>query len=188
MNIEVVKVGELKTNCYIVKDKNEAIIIDPGFEIEKILPHLKNLKINAIILTHGHYDHVTDAFKLKEKVNAPVMMNFEDEYMMVLSTNIKANKHLEDKAVIKVGDLEFKVIHTPGHSKGGICLYNEKEKILFSGDTIFHGTYGRVDLPGSSKIDMITSLKKLLSLPKDVKVFPGHGPATTIQDEKNLLI
>lgn len=179
MEIKTLKVGELKTNCYIVSEGKEALVIDPGFEVEKILKELTGLKVKAVLLTHGHYDHVTSAFEL----NAPVWIGEKDEDLMVFSTKRKADRLLKDGE--QIGD--FKVIFTPGHTPGGICLYNEKEKVIFTGDTLFAGDYGRTDLPGSSEAEMIASLKKLLQLPPETKVFPGHGGPTTIGDEQNLL-
>jgi glyoxylase-like metal-dependent hydrolase (beta-lactamase superfamily II) len=183
MQIQIIKVGPLQTNCYLVTENGETLIIDPGAEIEEILKALGDQKVKAIVLTHGHYDHVTEAFKLKPKLKAPVMVHEKDETMMAYSTQVRADKLLKD------GDqlLGFKVIHTPGHSSGSICLYSEKEKILFSGDTLFAGDYGRCDLPGSSQREMENSLKRLLALPPETKVYPGHGQPTTIGDEKNLI-
>lgn len=189
MRIKIVKVGALETNCYIVLDEasKEAVVIDPGAETDKILNETNGLKIKAIILTHGHYDHVTEAFLLKEKVGAPVLIDQKDEAMMVYSTQLRADGFLKDGEKLTVGDRSFEIISTPGHSKGGICLYNEKEGVLFSGDTLFAGDYGRVDLPGSSPAEINSSLKKILSLPPKTKVYPGHGKATTVGDEKNLI-
>jgi glyoxylase-like metal-dependent hydrolase (beta-lactamase superfamily II) len=178
MRIKSLKVGSLQTNCYIVEN-GETLVIDPGFEAENILREIGRLKVKAVILTHGHYDHVTSAFEL----NAPVWIGEKDGAMMVFSTTRKADRLLKDGE--KIGD--FKVISTPGHTPGGLCLYNEKEKIVFTGDTLFAGDYGRTDLPGSSETEMVASLKKLLKLPPETVVYPGHGYTTTIGNEQNLL-
>ncbi len=188
MQIETIKVGELRTNCYIITDNDEAIVVDPGFETEKIASHLKKIKVKAIILTHGHYDHATEAFKLKEITGASVLIHKDDEAMMVFTTQKRADGYLNDNETFEIGHLTFDIIWTPGHTPGGICLYSKKENILISGDTLFAGTYGRTDLPGSSQAQMELSLKKLLKLPPNTKVYPGHGIATTIGDEKNLTI
>lgn len=182
----MIRVGELRTNSYIVKDNGEAIVIDPGFEIEKILPLLKGYKLTAIILTHGHFDHVTEAFKLKEKTNAPVFVHKDDGPMMALTTQKKADKLLDDNSTFDIGHLTFVIIHTPGHTPGGMCVYNSKEHILFTGDTLFYHDHGRTDLPGSDQKQMEDSLKKLFKLPPETKVYPGHGRETTIGDEKDL--
>ena len=189
MKIKTIKVGELMTNCYIVSDEisKEGIIIDPGFDMDEIINEIGDIKIKAIILTHGHYDHVTDAFALSETINAPVMIHKDDEIMMAYSTQKKADKLLKDKDTFDIGHLTFDIISTPGHSKGSICIYNEEAGVLFSGDTLFFKDHGRTDLPGSSQKAMENSLKKLLALPPHTKVYPGHGKPTTIGDEKNLL-
>jgi len=183
MQIKCLKVGPLQTNCYLVTNNQGTLIIDPGAESEKILKALGDQKVKALVLTHGHYDHVTEAFYLKEKLNCLVMIHKKDEAMMSYSTQVRADKLLKD------GDqlLVLKVIHTPGHSEGSICLYSEKEKVLFSGDTLFAGNYGRCDLPGSSQREMENSLKRLLTLPPETKVYPGHGQPTTIGKERNLI-
>ena len=189
MQIRAVKVGELRTNCYLVFNEpdNEALVIDPGSDLDLIVNKVDGLKIKAIVLTHGHFDHVTDAFKLKEMTGAPVMIHEFDEPIMVLSTHHIADRHLHDGDTITVDSMNFKVIHTPGHSPGGICLYNEEEKVLFSGDTLFLANYGRTDLPGSSQSEMEKSLSSLFKLPPETEVYPGHGKPTTIGEERNLL-
>lgn len=188
MEIKIIKVGDLRVNCYLLMEKGEALVIDPGFEVERIKAELGDVKVKAIVLTHGHWDHVTEVFKFKAQVDAPVMIGEKDEALMAYSTkNARADRLLKDGDKLKLGDLEFTVIATPGHSQGGLCLYNEKEKVLFSGDTLFAGDYGRVDLPGSSPALMKTSLERLLKLPPETRVFPGHGKASTIRDEQNLL-
>lgn len=187
MDIKSIKVGELRTNCYIVSDDKETMVIDPGFEVDKILQEIAGRKVKAIILTHGHYDHVTGAFELKQKVNAPVWIGEKDEIMMSHSTQNLADRRLNDGDKFDLGHSVFQVISTPGHTSGGICLYNEKEKVLFAGDTLFAGDYGRTDLPNGSEREMVVSLNKLLKLPPETGVFPGHGYSTTIGNEQNLL-
>lgn len=191
MEIKTIKVGPLATNCYLVSDPatKEAVIIDPGFEAKKIIDSARDLKVVAILLTHGHYDHVTSAPKVAGAFSAPIWIHQNDETMMNLSNNVKADKYLKDGEKLEIGPprrMKLEVIHTPGHSPGSICLYDGKN-ILFSGDTLFRDTWGRTDLPGGSEKMMQESLKKLFSLPDDVKVYPGHGPATTIRDEKKLI-
>ena|SRR3989338_318262 len=188
MEIKQVKTGELRTICYIVKDGNGCLVIDPGFEHEKILKAINGVKVKEIILTHGHYDHLTESYLLKEKVNAPISIHRNDLPMMEYTIQKKADKFISDGDLMSVGHETFKVIHTPGHTPGSLCLYNEKEKILISGDTLFYGTYGRTDLPGSSPSDMIKSLHRLFTLPKETVVLPGHGRSTTIGDEMGMVL
>lgn len=189
MRIKTIKVGELRTNCYIAFDEStkEGLIIDPGFEIDNISKEIGDLKIKYIILTHGHYDHVTEAFALAEAIKAPVLVHEKDEALMVFSAKKSPDKLLKGGEKLAVGSLSFEIIHTPGHSRGGICVYNKEAEALFSGDTLFYNDHGRTDLPGSSQAEMESSLKKLLALPPQTKVYPGHGKPTTVGDEKNLL-
>lgn len=185
MDIKTVIVGMLENNVYIVSDPKtkEAIIIDPGEEADKIITEAMDYKVKAIILTHGHYDHVTEAPKVAKYFNAPIWINKNDEAMMSYSNQVKADNYLKNGDELKIGNCKLKIIHTPGHSAGGICLYDGKET-LFSGDTLFKGTHGRTDLPTSSPKEMVKSLKRLMELPENVTVYPGHGPITTIKEEK----
>jgi hydroxyacylglutathione hydrolase len=192
VKVHQLKVGPIRTNCYVVEDETtkEAMVIDAGGEPERILKTLQHngLKLALIVATHGHFDHLEGVRELKEKTDARFLMHQADLFGLKTTDAPQPDDLLADGQNIELGTLGFAVIHTPGHSPGGISLYNEREKVLFSGDTLFLGTYGRVDLPGSSPEAMVLSLKKLLSLPHDTKVYPGHGKSTTIGDEQNLLM
>lgn len=192
MLIHNLRVGPIGTNCYLVEDEasKECLIIDPGDYPGVILKTIeeKKLKPAAIVITHGHWDHVGANKKLKEKYHLPIMMNEADLFGLKITDSPAPDRGLNENDEIKVGGLTFKVLQTPGHSPGGISLYLEKEKVIFTGDTLFKETYGRVDLPGSSPEAMVFSLKKLLALPHETKVYPGHGRPTTIGAEQNLLI
>lgn len=187
MEIKTVKVGALETNCYIVYDpaSKEALIIDPGDDPDLIIQAAKGLKIKGVVLTHGHYDHSTLAPLIAKKFSTYVYIHKADENMMLYNTRSRADRFLEDGDQLTIGRDVFTVINTPGHSQGGICLYNNEAGIIFSGDTLFYRTCGRYDLPGSSEEDMIKSLKKLLAFPEETVVYPGHGPSTTIGAERN---
>jgi len=155
----------LQTNCYVLVDEQtqEAVVIDPGDEPEKILPELKGLKINMILLTHTHYDHVGALKEVLKSTGAPLRKN-------------------EDP--ISFGQETLTVIKTPGHTSDGVCFYSKKHNYLFAGDTLFYGTHGRTDLPTSSPREMVLSLRRLADLPDETKVFPGHDVPTTIKQEK----
>ncbi len=186
-------VGMLQTNCYIVECGTSSIIIDPGDEAERLIGACvgRGIKPELIVLTHGHIDHTNAADEIKRYFDAEVICHELDRYMVeseVISLwdlqrrACKVDRIAEDGDLIQVGDLEFKVIHTPGHTQGSICLL--VDSVLFSGDTLFRGSVGRTDLPGGSEEDLLTSLKrKLMVLPPETIVLPGHGPETTIAYE-----
>lgn len=193
------------TNCYIVQDERtkETIVIDPGGEVDKIVQMLDIMEANLkyIYLTHCHADHAGGVGKLKNRKGGKILIHrFDAEGLendsISLSTYIgmepiylEADSRIDDDDLIHIGEIEFKVIHTPGHTKGGSCLYCEKEKLLFSGDTLFRGTWGRTDLPTGSFEEIISSItKKLMCLPDDIICYPGHGKSTKIGEEKSIYL
>lgn len=193
------------TNCYIVEDEEtkETMCIDPGGEADKIIEMLEilNAKLKYIYLTHCHGDHIGAVAELKNKKGGKILIHrFDAEGLDNENINLSScidmgdielepDSRVDDKDKIHLGNLEFIVIHTPGHTKGGSSLYCEKEKLLFSGDTLFRGTWGRTDLPTSSFSEIIDSItKKLLILPDDTIVYPGHGKSTLIGEEKPIYL
>lgn len=203
MNIEVLPVGGLEANCYILScpKTKEGVVIDPGDEGERILSTIKDLDINIkyVINTHGHYDHTGCNDEMKDHFHCDLLIHEDDQEMLMdpklnLSHYLGENKSgpkadilLKDNDIIKFGDISLKVIHTPGHTRGGITLYSEAEKVCFTGDTLFFGSVGRTDLPGGDYDTLINSIKsKLLVLPDDVKAYPGHGVETSIGKEKKI--
>jgi len=199
MEIETLTVGQLDTNCYLAwcPKTREAVIIDPADEgnyiSEKILT--KNLKPKAIVATHGHFDHVLAITELKLAFNIPFYMNKKDQLFLDRIQNSteyfahfrsdpppKVDVFLKDKDTVHFGSQKLQVIETPGHTPGGISLYSKG--VLFSGDTLFAKGVGRTDFSYSSSKDLKKSIKKLLKLPDKTKVYPGHGPETTIEEEK----
>ena len=189
------------TNCYIVEDEEskETMVIDPGGEPEKIIDMLNTLGINElkyIYLTHCHGDHFGGILELKSKKGGKVLIHRDDAeglynqaisltyYIGMDDINLEADSRVDDGDTIHLGNLEFKVIHTPGHTKGGTCLYCKEQALLFSVDTLFKGTWGRTDLPTSSFPDIIASItNKLATLPDETIVYPGHGKSTRIKEE-----
>jgi len=199
MIIEKLAVGPLMANCFILgcEKTKEAVVIDPGDETDKILRSLAELGLTVkyIINTHGHFDHVGGNKEMKEATGADILINSLDAPMLSqLSTTAASfglstdnspppDQTLEDGDTISFGIITLKVIHTPGHSQGGVALFTDGN--LFVGDTLFAGSIGRSDLPGGDMHTLISSIKnKLFVLNDDVKVFPGHGPDTTIGQEK----
>ncbi len=194
------------TNCYIVEDEQtkETMVIDPGGEAEKIIEMLDTLGIDNlkyIYLTHCHGDHFGGILKLKEQKGGKVLIHRYDSeglynigisltyYIGMEDITLEADSRVDEGDLIHIGNIEFKVIHTPGHTKGGTCLYCEKEKLLFSGDTLFRGTWGRTDLPTSNFSDIINSItNKLAVLPDDTIVYPGHGRTTRIKEEEPIYL
>lgn len=194
-------VGPLDVNCYVVWDtaSREAVIIDPGGDAELIedLVREEGLVVTYILNTHGHFDHVGADGALKKSLGAelaihpgdvPILMkNIEQGLFFGIETDSvpEPDMELTDGTTIEVGSLVMRVIHTPGHSPGGVSLYLEKEGLLFTGDTIFAGSIGRTDLPGGSFETLISSIKeRVIPLGDGVRLFSGHGPETTVADEK----
>jgi glyoxylase-like metal-dependent hydrolase (beta-lactamase superfamily II) len=198
MIIEKLTVGELQENAYVLGDEKtkQAIVIDPGDEPDRIIEVIKNhgLSVQSIICTHAHFDHVGAAGDIKRETGAKVLLHKDEEgsYGMVRDQAAlwgysvddlpQPDGFIDEGDEIRAGDLSFKVMHTPGHSRGAICLYGEG--ILISGDTIFQGSVGRTDFPGGSIEELRKSFKRLLDLPEDTQVLSGHGPETTIGREK----
>ncbi|MDO9579724.1 MAG: MBL fold metallo-hydrolase [Bacteroidales bacterium] len=174
-SISIVKqiiVGELETNCYLFISGNELAIIDPGDEAEKILKEIKKTKakLKYIINTHYHFDHILANEKIKKETGAQILIH-EDEKAFI---DFDIDKFLKEGSKINIGKSVLKVIHTPGHTKGGICLLGED--FVFTGDTLFKGAYGRTDLAGGSQKDLMESLERLSKLLKpEMMVYPGHG-------------
>jgi glyoxylase-like metal-dependent hydrolase (beta-lactamase superfamily II) len=199
LKIEPLIVGPLFSNCYIVWDEDvkEGVVIDPGDDPGDILDAIKKLKIKIkyILATHGHFDHVGAVAPLLKELNIDFLAHEEDFFFIEDGENAarrwgidieqppKPDRFIEDGEKIKVGNFELEVIYTPGHSPGGVCFLNDK--MLFGGDTLFQGSIGRTDFRKGSYEDLSKSIKtRLYTLPDDTIVYTGHGPVTTIGDEK----
>ena len=191
MFIKCLPVGHLMTNCYVVGDETSRLcaVIDPGDESNTILDYLEDnhLKCEAILLTHGHYDHVGAVETVQEETGATVYMHPADAGSAVGSDMFAyeppdGSIMLREGSQIQVGPLTFDTLETPGHTPGGVTF--RCENALFTGDTLFQGSCGRTDLPGGSGADMLRSLRRLAELDGDYRVFPGHGEETTLERER----
>lgn len=184
MKIECIPVGFLQANCYIVcDDQRRAAVIDPGDEPERILAHIEanDILVEKILITHGHFDHTGAVGDLLRAVSgARLVMNPDDR--VVMPTDIEIDEAVRDGDVVAVGDLAFAVVATPGHSPGGVCYLCEDA--LFSGDTLFYDSIGRSDLPGGDTDVLVRSLQRLLGIEREMTIYPGHGPATTLARER----
>jgi hydroxyacylglutathione hydrolase len=197
---EIFPVGPLQCNCSVIGDETsrEAIVIDPGADIARVLDIVQRhgLKVTQILITHGHIDHVGGAMKLKQATGAPILLNKNDAPQLQMLDmqaswigvappgTVTIDDSLEDGTAIHAGALQATVMHTPGHTEGSTCIYFPAEKKLIAGDTLFAGSIGRTDLPGGNFEKILRSLhERVMTLPEDVMVIPGHGPATTIGEE-----
>ena len=201
-NLELQKciLGPVYTNCYLLKNKEtgELIIVDPADCPEKIEMKISRMngKPVAILLTHGHFDHIMAVQAVKAEYQIPVYAcRQEEEMLREPSVNMTDRMHkpcsvrpdvfLEDLQVFEAAGFSIQMLHTPGHTKGSCCYYLKDERVLFSGDTLFCGSVGRTDFPGGSTAEIVRSLHKLVdSLPEETEVFPGHDASTTIGYEK----
>ena len=198
---EILPVGPLQCNCSVIGDEStrEGLVIDPGDDIEDVLTLVRkhNLQVKQIVVTHAHIDHVGGAMKLRAATGAAILLNQNDYALLKMLDaqaawigvappgRVEIDHSVAQADSIKTGSLSADVIHTPGHTEGSICLYFPAEKKLIAGDTLFAGSIGRTDLPGGSFEKIIRSLHdKVLELPDDTVVIPGHGPLTTIGDER----
>jgi glyoxylase-like metal-dependent hydrolase (beta-lactamase superfamily II) len=200
---KIFPVGPLQCNCSILGDEktHEAMVIDPGDQIEGILEILRQekLTLKQIVITHAHIDHVGGATKLKAATGAPILMN-QNDYALLKMLDMQAtwvgmkspgevqiDESVSQGRVLKIGEIASQVIDTPGHTEGSICIYFPAEQKLIAGDTLFAGSIGRTDLPGGSMEKIMRSLhNQVLALPDETEVTPGHGPNTTIGDEREM--
>lgn len=196
-----IPLGPLQTNCYIITNESkQCLIIDPGSEGEKLKSFITNKGLNpqAIILTHAHFDHIGAVDDIRKEYNISVYIHVKEEEWLtkpelngsqffMLQTPItaeRANYIIEKENEMKIGDFSFQILETPGHSPGSISFYFKERNIVVSGDALFSGSIGRTDLPGGNHKQLLNSIhERLLILPEETIVLPGHGPTTTIGQE-----
>lgn len=199
ISIRRVICGLIQENCYIVRaeGRDDCVVVDPGDDYPKLKAAIGEGRVGAVLLTHGHFDHIMAAGQMAKDFGAPVYVGAEDAEMLndIEKCDYTGMLGLDradwpvidptpfDGALSACG-MDFTVLPTPGHSRGSVCLYLAQEGALFSGDTLFRAGYGRLDLYGGKMGDMLRSLKALFALPGDVAVYPGHGEATTIGEER----
>jgi glyoxylase-like metal-dependent hydrolase (beta-lactamase superfamily II) len=198
---EILAVGPLQCNCSIVGDEasREAIVVDPGAEIDRIqrLLQTHRLTVKHIVVTHAHIDHIAGALSLKRLTGAPILYNENDLRLVAIMGQQAAwlgvptpevaapDAPLHDLQTLAVEGIAGTILHTPGHSEGSVCLYIPTESLLLAGDTLFAGSVGRTDLPGGNADALLRSIReRLLPLPDETRVIPGHGPSTTIGRER----
>lgn len=195
----------MPTNCYIIVDEvsKETMVVDPAGDVDEIVGMINILggNLKYIYLTHCHGDHIGGVSELKERLGGKILIHRDDseglndsyinlgDYVGVGEITLDADSRIDDNDLIHLGNLEFKVIHTPGHTAGSTCLYCKEEEFLVSGDTLFRGTWGRTDLPTSNFEAIMDSIvNKLLILPGETIVYPGHGKITMIEEEKPIYL
>ena len=198
---EIIPVGPLQCNCSVIGDEStrEAMVIDPGDDINDVLALAQKhgLTVKQIVITHAHIDHVGGAMKLRQITGAPILLN-QNDYALLKMLDLQAawvgmaspgkveiDQALGEGEKVRAGSLEATVLHTPGHTEGSVCLYFPAQQKLIAGDTLFAGSIGRTDLPGGSLAKIMSSLhQRVLTLPDETIVVPGHGPLTTIGEER----
>ena len=188
MHVHTMALGAYQTNCYLAwgEDAATCVVIDPGYEPERVLAQAEKLGkgIEAILLTHGHFDHVGGVKAIAQETGCKVYihkLDMELPQRLTLGT-VPYTDNYEEGDVLSLGGLSIRVMHTPGHTPGSVCLL--MEDAMFSGDTLFAGSMGRCDFPGSNIFDMRKSLRSLCALEKNYRIFPGHGEDSTLDFEK----
>ena len=185
MNIQKLTLGLYQTNIYILSNDTEAVVIDPGYEPDIILDALESKNLKAILLTHGHFDHVGAVKELVAETGCKVYIHAADlslPPMITAGQLYYTHTYAEGDTVCPIEGAELHVLHTPGHTPGSVCLLLGDQ--MFSGDTLFEGSCGRMDLPGGDQLQMHQSLNRLVSLQADYHIHPGHGGSTTLAAEK----
>lgn len=195
LKIKQMTLGQMATNCYIIENDNHSLIIDPGAESEKIIHYLdeNHLNISAILLTHGHFDHIGAVDDLVNKYNCPVYLH-ERDYDCFYNDGMNLSNYSKPlnmqtkitpvKDSIEIEDFKIRFLNLPGHTHGSCFVIFEDDHVIFSGDVLFKGAVGRYDFPNSSLEETISSIEKIKDISGNYLIYPGHGPSTTLDDEK----
>lgn len=203
MKILKYPLGQLQANCYFLIEGENCLIIDPADEASFIVEELQRRRLNllAMLATHGHFDHLMAVGEIQKSFNVSLYINKKDQFLLdrleetakyflnyqpIIFPILKI-KNLEFKNSLKIKNFKLKILQVPGHTPGGVCFYFEKEKVIFTGDTLFKDSIGRYDFSYSSKVSLKKSIEKILSLSDEIKIYPAHGEETTVKDEKNIL-
>ncbi|MBI1744859.1 MBL fold metallo-hydrolase [Candidatus Acetothermia bacterium] len=188
MLMEILPLGELQANCYILKweKTQQAIVIDPGAPEPQLLDRIGAFQVTKIINTHGHWDHVLADQLMKETYGAKILIHRAEHTCFKRATHsqVEVDEYLEEGNIIQVGEIHLRVLHTPGHTPGSIVLMEEERRWLFTGDLLLKDGTGGANVPGGSYPDFVKSIQRLRGLKKDYHIYPGHGPSTTLTQER----
>ncbi len=186
MDIQTFTLTQYQSNCYVVTSNGQSLVIDPGEWDAGIVEAVADTHLVAVLNTHAHPDHIGGNPELKAQLDVPLLLHKADRawWRTLLGHDLAPDRFIEAGETIEVGELSFEVMHTPGHCPGQVILINRDERVIFSGDLIFAGAIGRTDFPGGSDEQMRDSLRRLDRLDGDWAIYPGHGPATTLEEER----
>jgi len=189
VEIRKIEVGEIYTNCYVVTNKKETLVIDPGDDGDEIIKVIedKALKPKLCLLTHAHFDHILAVVAIVEKYKMPLLLNQKDLFLLKERVDFerieKFVEFIDESSKITLGDISFQVIETPGHTPGSVSFYCEDKKAVFVGDLLFAGGFvGRTDFEYGDELVLHTSIKNILKLPSHIRTYPGHGPSFLVSD------